>query len=485
MNATTLDVARLGPLGRELGNGGQAIVYDLPGFALPDEPPHLVYKCYRQGMRPSTHAITKLISRRQGLAPGLRDRLDAITAWPLAAVVDGSGADVLGVLMPRIPDAYFQDVVLPSGTPKAVVREVQYLFVEPGRNSRIHMPTPSDEQRLRICRDLADALAFLHSPELQIVFGDLNAKNELFRLGADPTVMLVDCDAVRPRGATGPQPNTPDWIPSDPHEQLSARSDCYKLGLFILRCLTPGPQGSTRTDPALAAGMLDAAGVDMLRAAIEGPVAGRPGAADWVRYLCVRLGEPVDPPTLDSVVPDRTMVAAGEPLTVRWAAVDTEVLELVEPGGDLVQVDGRTGAGEATVYPRRTGRIRAVARNRLGQAAASTSPVMVVDMPRWADLPVPMPNLPRTGTDMPPLPELAGVLPLPPVGAIGLPSAAEPVGAWAPPELASPAVVAASAIPPPPAFDSGATAMPLDVVELLACAPDLGDGPTARGRAVR
>lgn len=483
VSATTLDVARLGPLGRELGNGGQAIVYDLPGFALRNEPQRLVYKRYRPGMSPSPHSLTRLIGRRQRLAPMLRDRLDAITAWPLAAVVDG--ADLLGVLMPRIPDAYFQDVVLPSGTAKAVVREAQYLFVPPDRNTRIHMLTPSPEQRLRICRDLADALMFLHAPELQIVFGDLNAKNELFRLDAEPTVMLVDCDAMRPRGDTGPQPNTPDWIPADPNEALSTRSDCYKLGLFVLRCLTPGAQGSTRTDPAMAGGVLDAAGVNMLRAAIGGSVAERPSAAEWVRYLSVCLGEPVDPPTLDSVAPDRTMVAAGEPLTVRWTASNAEVLELVAPGSDPVQVDGRAGAGDAEVYPRRTGRVEVVARNRLGAAAELTAPVMVVDMPRWSDLPVPLPVLPTTGAHLPPLPELAAVLPLPAVGAVGLPSAAEPVGAWTPPELSRPAVVAAHATNPPPAFDSGMTAMPVDVVALLTGAPELGDGPTTRGRAVR
>ena len=211
-----------------------------------------------------------------GLAEGPRDRLDAVAAWPLAAVVDGVA--LTGVVLPRIPDAYFQDVVLPSGTAETVVREVQYLFVPPDRNKRIGMPMPDDDQRLRICRDLADLLAFLHD-DLAVAFGDLNAKNELFRLDAEPMIMLVDCDAARTRGDTSAQPNTPDWIPLDPHEPLSRLSDRYKLGLFILRCLTPGPQGSTRTDPS-AAQILDAEGIDLLRGGDRGTAAsatGRPG----------------------------------------------------------------------------------------------------------------------------------------------------------------------------------------------------------------
>ena len=47
-------------------------------------------------------------------------------------------------------------------------------------------------------------------------------------------------------------------------------SDRYKFGLFVLRCLTPGDQGSTRTDPAAAAGVLDATGMGLLRDAIHG-----------------------------------------------------------------------------------------------------------------------------------------------------------------------------------------------------------------------
>jgi hypothetical protein len=449
---------QLGRPGRVLGRGGQAFVHDLPDLQLPDERRPLVYKRYREGMGPSRANVAALIARRRAL-PGLRrDRLDEVTAWPLAAVVDDS--DLLGVVLPLIPAAYFQDVVLPSGAADKVIREVQHLFVSPDRNARIGMPTPTAEQRLRICRDLADVLSLLHSDDLQIAFGDLNAKNELFRLDAEPTVMLVDCDAARVRGDMGVQPNTPDWLPPPPGEPLSRVSDCYKLALFVLRCLTPGPQGSTRTDPGAAAGVVDGTGVDLLEAAILGPRDQRPSAIDWYRYLTRLLGEPLDPPTLGALVPDRTLVAAGEPMTVHWTAQDAEVVELTAVGCDPVVVDGRAGSGAAALHPARTGSIRVVARNRHGTVAAGTPPVMVAGMPEWADLPVPMARMNWPAADGFPVPGIAGMLPpLPPVGAVGLPSLAEPVDAWMPPEL-------------PP-------------IALLVGGPGLGSSSTTRGRAVR
>ena len=47
------------------------------------------------------------------------------------------------------------------------------------------MPAPDLGERFAICRDLAGALAFLH--EHGVVFGDVNAKNALFRIGLEPT----------------------------------------------------------------------------------------------------------------------------------------------------------------------------------------------------------------------------------------------------------------------------------------------------------
>jgi hypothetical protein len=285
--ADDLVISELGRLGPVLGSGGQAVIHDAPDLHLPQSPSRLVYKEYKWGHAPRPEIMRRLITQRTRLDAPLRERLDVITAWPIRVV---TGRDVvLGVVLPRIPDSFFQDLVLPgSGRTETIVREVQHLFVEIERCRRIGMPAPTLEQRLGICRDFAEILSFLHSPEVDVVFGDINAKNELFRLDLEPMVMFVDCDAVRIRGSiTGSPPlNTPDWMPPGKSRVLSQSTDLYKLGLFVLRCLTPGDQASTRLKPTDAADVMDPAGVALLTAAIDGPPLERPSARDWSRYLC-------------------------------------------------------------------------------------------------------------------------------------------------------------------------------------------------------
>ena len=98
--------------------------------------------------------------------------------------------------------------------------------------------------------------------------------------------------------------------------------------------------------------------------------------------------------------------------------------------------------------------------------------MLVVDAPRMADLPVPMPSMTMPDLGGLALPDVTSVLPpLPAVGAVGLPADAEPVGAWLPPPLVpEPPLVDPAG--PPPRFDSGPTAFPLDTVAILGSAPD-------------
>ncbi len=479
-----LTVDELGRLGPELGSGGQAVIYDVPDLRLPRAPQRLVYKKYKPGHAPRVDAMRRLIALRSGLDKPLRDRLDTITAWPIRMVSDG--ADVLGVVLPRIPDSFFQDVVLPaSGKTDTIVREVQHLFVEAGRCRRIGMPVPTREQRLAICRDFADALSFLHSTEVDVVFGDINAKNELFRLGSEPMVMFVDCDAARIRGNISGQLNAPDWEPPE-GRVLSQATDCYKLGLFVLRCLTPGDQGSTTVEPAAAANVLDATGVALLAAAINGPAEKRPSARAWFRYLCAWLGQALEPPALDAVELDRTMVAAGEPVAVRWAAREADIVEVCAVGCAPVVADGRPGSGTVMVRPQRTGTLTVTARNGCGATERITPPVAVVDVPRWGDFPVPMPRrrLPDLGADA--LPDISAVLP-PTPAAVGtdLPPMAEIAGVWdpacAPEQLITPIDPASF----PPGFDVGDTGFPIDLVSIMTSGPDLDGAPSPRGEVVR
>jgi hypothetical protein len=285
-----IERAQLGGIGDKLGSGGQAHVYLLPDLQLPDAPGPLVYKEYRDGHAPP-HGVRGLVAARSKLPSTERARLDTFATWPLAVVQDGSRA--CGVVLPLIPDSFFQDRVLPgTGTVHHSLREVQNLFIDAELAERLGMPAPSTRQRLLICRDLAAALHFVHRHRM--VVGDINAKNAVFRIDQRPAVMLIDCDAIRIAGSAAVvrQLNAPDWDPPEGMVQSQA-TDRYKFGLFVLRCLSPGPMASIARDPQRVDHVLDGKARQLLRAAL-GPAPGRPTAQTWGRHLDLLLtGAPV------------------------------------------------------------------------------------------------------------------------------------------------------------------------------------------------
>ncbi|WP_433271273.1 hypothetical protein ACQPZF_11950 [Actinosynnema sp. CS-041913] len=313
MTEHTVTATEIGPLGALLGSGGQARVYSAPHAALPDVPGPLVYKQYKVGHAPP-QGLAAVVRRRLRMDEDLRGRLDRSTAWPVRTVEERG--DVLGVLMRLIPAAYFEDRVMPSGASARTLREVQHLFVDPERSLRLGMPVPGLAGRLLVCRDFALALHLLHRADL--VVGDINPKNAVFQLVRRPCVMLVDCDAIRIKGAVAVvrQLNAPDWEP--PEDTLNQATDRYKFGLFVLRCLTPGPFASTARDPARLEGVLTGEGTRLARAALGDDPALRPSAQEWGRYFDSLLSPPerVAPPA-----PQQTGGWRRDPRTRRWVPV--------------------------------------------------------------------------------------------------------------------------------------------------------------------
>ena len=313
MSSHTIGLSALGSLGQQIGAGGQAKVFLAPGITLDDVAGPLVYKQYRPDHLPP-HGLSAVVSKRLRMDVATRQRLDGCTAWPVRIVQD-AGA-VSGVLMPLIPGGFFEDRVLPSGKPEHSLREVQHLFIDPDRALRLGMPAPTAAQRLLVCRDFAAALHLLHRNDL--VMGDINAKNEVFRLDARPCVMLVDCDAIRIKGSSAVvrQLNAPDWVP--PEDTLTQATDLYKFGLFVLRCLGPGSMASVSRDPARANAVLAPEGRTLLRASLSHRPSDRPTAQDWGRFfdglqpVVRRQSAPAPPPATSTPGWKR------DPKTKRW-----------------------------------------------------------------------------------------------------------------------------------------------------------------------
>ena len=285
----TIELRKLGRHDTLLASGGEALVYAVSQLSLPDAAGALVYKHYREG-HPPPAGLPRIVRVRNELDPDVRATLDQRAAWPLRVVMDRGR--VTGVLMKRIPDSYFQKRKLPSGKKVRDPREIQNLFVEARLAQFVGMPFPTYEQRLLLCRDLAAAMHLVHRNNL--IFGDFNARNAVFRVPERPSVMLVDCDAIRIRGTIGSQLNAPDWDPPEGREAATQYTDRYKLGLFVLRCLTPGAGSSLARDPGRADGVLDPDGRKLLRSALTGKRERRPTARDWGYYWEWRInGRPI------------------------------------------------------------------------------------------------------------------------------------------------------------------------------------------------
>jgi hypothetical protein len=288
----TVDEGRLGTRDR-LNHGANGTIWRLTGFQLTSDPGALVYKQYQgpAAVGVSLPGLKSIVQARLRLTDRQRALFDELTVWPLRVVIDGAGEPV-GVLMRLIDSVFRQDIRLPSGKRETIAREVQHLIFDPVAARRAGVDVPADRDRtarFTVCERMAMAMSIMHGAKL--VYGDLSARNVLYRLHPTPSVLLVDCDAVRVRGnaAVNKQQNSPDWDPPEGGQQTQA-SDRYKLALFVLRCLMPGRNASLNRDPATAGKVLDQAGQQLMRAALTGPPNDRPLAREWLSYLRQQIG---------------------------------------------------------------------------------------------------------------------------------------------------------------------------------------------------
>ncbi len=389
----------LGPLGDEVGNGGEATVYGLPAFRLPDLSGPLLYKEYRDpGI--DRGGLWTLVEKRTKLDEPSRRQLDDVAAWPLRVVVEQDA--IVGVVLPMIGSSYFETMVLlGSGRRESTLNLVMNLFIADELMRRLGRAVPSDEQRLWLCREFAGALAFYHD-KLEVVFGDISPNNAVYRLQPRPSIAFIDCDGARPISHVGVQCNTPDWVPPE-GDLLSVASDLYKLGLFILRCLSPGPGGSVQVDPAKIGTRLDPTATAMLASALGTELRGRPSARDWYRHLSRVLGHPVEPPKVLQVRLDADHVLSGRPCILKWQVEDAISVE-IRYGDQTLRVDGRGGAGQLPITLTETTYVHVRALNDVGSDHTIIGPVAVVSPPTQVRVPVALPEMTWPFTDTPDLP---------------------------------------------------------------------------------
>lgn len=270
-------------LGGRLGHGGQGTVHEVTNKRINESGDawSVVYKQYNATMLPQadTGALGALVSLLDSLDATQGRWLCEKAAWPAAVVAEGGQAR--GFLMRAVPDRFRFD--MPGLTAKSAAKQrlatVEFLLNDDAYVAGIGLKV-SDRERVLLLADLADILSRLH--RLGIAIGDLSPKNLLFTLDTRPECFLIDCDAMRLRGASVlPQAETPDWQIPDGEEKATRESDMYKFGLLAIRLFA---RDQSATDPS-ALDVLGSRVRDLARACLDADPIQRPTPVAWADAL--------------------------------------------------------------------------------------------------------------------------------------------------------------------------------------------------------
>lgn len=273
-------------LGRLLGQGGQGSVHQVLNKRINTSVNggwDVVYKEYAPAVLPALDAaaLTAQVALTASLSTAEGRWLCEKTAWP-AAVVERAGRPC-GLLMRLVPDR-FRFAYRPLGGASRGDRRLanlEFLLNDDAYVAGVGLRV-SERNRVLLLADLAATLTRLH--RIGIAVGDLSPKNLLFATAARPECFLVDCDAMRLRGASAlPQAETPDWQVPPGEEKATPSSDSYKLALLAVRLFA---RDQTTTDPAALAALDPTLG-DLARAGLSADPVRRPAPAAWAERLTV------------------------------------------------------------------------------------------------------------------------------------------------------------------------------------------------------
>ncbi|MFB7503478.1 hypothetical protein [Streptomyces broussonetiae] len=271
-------------LGRQLGQGGQGTVYEVVNKKINEAEGggwDVAYKEYTATVLPGLDAtaLASQVGLLKELSAADARWLSEKTAWP-AAVVERDG-HACGFLMRAIPDRFRFDYrsLGSTGTATRRLANLEFLLNDDAYVASVGLNI-SERDRLLLLADLAATLTRLH--RMDIAVGDLSPKNLLFTTGPRPECFLIDCDAMRLRGATVlPQAETPDWQIPAGEEKATRTSDVYKFALLAVRLFA---RDQIATDPAALATASPALGA-LARAGLDPDPARRPAPAAWGAQL--------------------------------------------------------------------------------------------------------------------------------------------------------------------------------------------------------
>jgi hypothetical protein len=389
-----IDVRKLGRADF-IRRGGVGEVSQLLDFTLPGHPA-LAYKRFIEPMTSAHSAnLRELIAFRDALSTADRALLDDLFTWPLDLVVDGPAP--IGFVMDLLPPEWFHQF---RGDDTMRPRDAQWLLVHSAAAARkgvvVPMPRRDDLVRLVLCAKLARAFTLLH--RAGIVYGDLHSENVIFQLHPMPRLRIVDCDAARARvgqGSASPAKQMLHWVPPEGGDApQTVATDCYKLGLFVLRCLADGPHSSSTRKPARAGTTLGPGGLEMLSRAVGTDPARRPSAKKWYVFLRRLINDLTQPPRVESVRVSEQIVLTGTRVMVEWDIVGATSLTILTSDGVRLDIDAPQRSGSARITVTRTGPIEVIATNDHGTSRRLSSQVSVFETPKIAFVNIAEPVIP-------------------------------------------------------------------------------------------
>lgn len=377
-----------------LAEGGFGQVYRADEFNLPGDATALAYKEFTSEHARQGASARSVVAFRNKLSLADRTELDSYCAWPRALVEDDHGS-VCGLLMPLIPPDFFCRMSDPdTGKPTSKPREMGWLIASAAqrREAKIDLPEIEPVERLLLLARLVYAVARLHKHNW--VFGDLSFKNAVFALDP-PRVMLLDCDGAADLGDLNRhQASSPYWDPPEcPLGSRAARgyqqdvqdavTDTYKLGLAILRCLTPGKGAGTTKNPGRLgdSDVLGGEGTGLVTRALSEDRASRPTAKEL--YLSLRdiVRQHVTPPRILRARLAETFLLRGQSARIEWQISNAERVTVSVGASYTTAADLTVHASGFTFPAAESGPVRIEAVNRFGTVTADLGEITFIELP--------------------------------------------------------------------------------------------------------
>ena len=348
-----------------IASGGFGEVFRT-GFRLPGYRGALAYKELKSSLSQDKYsraveAMRQAVQLRDSMSDGDRSDLDEVTVWPLALVEEGGV--VRGCLMPLIRPEFFAELHPPAtGKKDSKTRDLAWL---PARSPALQRAGFSQDQidefsdllvRMRIMVWLVYSVALMH--KYGVVYGDMSLKNAVFCLGEYPRSVLMDCDGVaRLDDASRRQANSPSFLAPECEEPgrnpfargrahfQDTRTDVYKLGLCVVRCLSRG-RGATQLKSAdHLTGLLSPECLDVIKASLSQDPDQRPTA----KQLYQALNDFIVPVIHEFRVLDSVVPRDGGTMLV-WNVSNATKAFIHGPNGSVVPVDPLQGQHPVQVH---------------------------------------------------------------------------------------------------------------------------------------